>query len=1022
MRGIRFLIFGLILWASVGASAQQVVRTIPFYKHSAFIRETGAPTAIWGIAQTPDGFLWIGAIDGLFRFDGVTFERVYLPADLPPRSDMVGSLAVDPAGNLWIGHDWGGITLMQPNGQFRDMNAGRPYASVVQMAVDRAGTVWVASDGSRGMSLGRFVDRKWELMNAPLALPAGNFGGMLASSDGTLWISQTDRVVFLPPRAERVQAVTGKVVNGGALAETPDHRVWVQDASGVRAIAFGTRAPAQFEAPVYRQSDKPVPWQVMLTDAGGALWMPDPGRGIVRIEPTIVGPGGYATVNIFDMRAVTSPAVRTSLRDREGNIWFGTDAGLDRFRPSTFSGTTAAVDTAGANSPQLGYGSLVQRSSDGSVFVEAFGSLFQASGGGVPHLLRTGADQRGPLCANDRGDVWLVSRGMLQGVGPDNHGERIAAPIDTSVWLTLSCEIAGDQIWVSGAPGLLRYDQGKWSRVIVDPQFPTASFQSMVSDAQGRLLGYLGNKALYRFERDHFVKIWDQTEMPIRFINVLARRGSEILIGGTMGMARYDGKRFAVLPRDTYPEFDEVSGIAVDPKGLTWLLTRRGLVRLKTAELEQAFDRPGQSLDMRIFGTDDGLDDNSTAFGANNLALAADGRLWLGTTNGFYWFDPSHLYRNMRAPPVVVRSLTARGVAYPARAGLSLPRGTTNLQIDYTALSFSNSAKIRFRYRLAGLDGQWVDPGTRRQAIYTNLGPGTYRFQVIAKNEDGVWNTIGASLDFTIPPTFVQSRLFLLLCIAATVLAAIALLWLWMRLMSARIRGRVEERTQERERIAREIHDTLLQSVQGLIMRFHNIAEDIPATQPAHRQMLDALDSADTVVIEGRDRVHELRRWSETHSLSDVVARTAERLLSPDDVEARVLVEGRPRELHPLIADELLRITDEALFNVARHAHARQVEIEIVYGVRALTLRITDDGAGIAPEIVAEGERTGHFGLLGMRERAAKIGAQIAIVSAQGGGTEVEIMVAAAIAYADRPRSMWRRWWCRLLGKEIRDE
>jgi signal transduction histidine kinase/ligand-binding sensor domain-containing protein len=1021
MRGIRFLILALIALAPAGVFAQQIVRTIPFYQHSAFTREAGAPTSIWTMAQTPDGFLWIGAIDGLFRFDGVSFERVRLPKNLPPRSDMVGALAVDAEGNLWIGHDWGGVTLMQPDGQFRDMNAGRPYASVMQITVDYAGAVWVAADGALGMSLGRFVDRKWELMNARLGLPAGNLGGILVAQDGTLWINQTDRVFYLPPRAERVQSVVGKIDNGGALAETPDRKVWVQDATGARAIALGTDGRPHLEAPVYRQSGKSIPWQVMLTDARGALWMPDPGRGIVRIDPTPAKPGTSATINIFDMRSVTSPAVRSGFRDREGNVWFGTDAGLDRFRPSTFSGTKAAVDTEGKNSPQLGYGSLVQRSSDGSVFIEAFGSLFQASGGGVPRQLQSGGDKLGRLCANDRGDVWLVRRTGLQGIGPNNRGARIAAPIDRSVWLTHSCEIAGKQIWISGVPGPLRYDQGKWSRLVVDPQVPTGAPQSMVSDAQGRLLGYLGNRSLHRFEGDHFVKIWDQAEMPIRFINVLARHGSEILIGGTMGMARYDGKRFAVLPRDTYPEFDEVSGIAVDPKGLTWLLARRGLIRLETADLERAFDRPGRPLNMRVFGRDDGLDDNSTAFGANNLALAADGRLWLGTTNGFYWFDPTHLYRNTLAPPVVVRSLTAGSVTYPARAGLSLPKGTTDLQVDYTALSFSNPAKLRFRYRLAGLDDQWVDPGARRQAIYTNLGPGTYRFQVIAANEDGVWNNTGASLDFTIPPTFFQSRLFLFLCVAAALLLAIVLLWLWMRLMSARIRMRIEERTHERERIAREIHDTLLQSVQGLIMRFHNIAEDIPATQAAHRQMLDALDSADTVVIEGRDRVHELRRWSDTHSFSDVVARTADRLLSPEGVEARILVEGQPRELQPVIADELLRITDEALFNVARHAHAQEVEVALLYGARALSLRIIDNGVGIAPEIPNQDQHAGHFGLLGMRERAARIGAQFAIASAHEGGTEVEITIAAAIAYADRPRSVWRRWGSLLVGRENRN-
>jgi signal transduction histidine kinase len=283
----------------------------------------------------------------------------------------------------------------------------------------------------------------------------------------------------------------------------------------------------------------------------------------------------------------------------------------------------------------------------------------------------------------------------------------------------------------------------------------------------------------------------------------------------------------------------------------------------------------------------------------------------------------------------------------------------------------------------------------------------------MAANDDGVWNRRGATLEFEIPPTFFQSWPFYLL-LGVLVLA---LLWLGyslrLRAVAERIRARMNGRLDERDRIARELHDTLLQSVQGLIMRFSNIAHDITAIQPAHRDMLDALDSADAVVVEGRDRIHELRRWSGARSLSEVVTRTAERLLLLDKIEIRVGIQGPQREIYPAIADELLRITDEALFNVSRHAHARKVSITIAYGAEALVLRIIDDGIGIAPEIVAQGSVAGHFGLVGMRERAEKVGGQLDITTDPAGGTLVEIKVGAEIAYADRPRWTWLAWWRR---------
>jgi signal transduction histidine kinase len=417
----------------------------------------------------------------------------------------------------------------------------------------------------------------------------------------------------------------------------------------------------------------------------------------------------------------------------------------------------------------------------------------------------------------------------------------------------------------------------------------------------------------------------------------------------------------------------------------------------------------------RVFDRDDGMPGVAQQDSSSQTAMeASDGRLWFVTRLGVAWIDPKRLSFNSLPPPVIIKSLVSGDRIYEAATPIQLPKGTSNLQIEYTAPSLSVPSRVRFRYQLEGVDDGWVDAGTRREAFYTGLKPGSYRFRLIAANDDGVWNRQGATLEFKIPPTFFQSWPFYLLCAAL----AMALAWLGyslrLRAVANRIRARMNERLDERERIARELHDTLLQSVQGLIMRFSNIAQDIATIPPAHREMLDALDSADAVAVEGRDRVHELRRWSGARSLSDLITRTAERLLLPDKIEMRIGVEGRQREIYPAIADELLRITDEALFNVSRHARARKVTITIIFGTKALTIRIIDDGIGIAPMIVAKGGVTGHFGLVGMRERAAKIGGQLAITPGPARGTQVEVTVGADIAYADRSRPTWLAWPRRL--------
>jgi len=308
--------------------------------------------------------------------------------------------------------------------------------------------------------------------------------------------------------------------------------------------------------------------------------------------------------------------------------------------------------------------------------------------------------------------------------------------------------------------------------------------------------------------------------------------------------------------------------------------------------------------------------------------------------------------------------------------------------------------RVHFKYELEGSDSDWQDAGTRREALYTNLGPGSYTFQVIASNNDGVWNNTGAALHFMIAPAFYQTRWFDALCALAVLGTLVVLYQIRIRQVAAQARGRLEARLAERERIARELHDTLLQGIQGLIWRFQAATDRIPADVPARDMMEKSLDRADKLLAESRDRVKDLRPTAaEVADLAQALAAEGDQFAQLHPVPFRVSVQGTRRDLHPIVREEGFLIAREALGNAFRHAQARDIEAEVTYGDRALQVRVRDDGLGISSSVLQAGGRPGHFGLLGMRERAKKLGGHLDVWSKPGAGTEIDLRVPAQVAY-----------------------
>jgi len=1002
----KFLLLGVLaafLPSARDTCAADAPRSLQQLRHTAWTSRDGAPPEVWALAQSDDGYLWLGTGGGLYRFDGARFEK-FRPVkgeSLPTLN--VNSLLASRSGDLWIGFASGVLARLRA-GHLTTFELGLPPVPVLELAEDRAGGIWATLGGDGRGGVARFRQGEWEIFGRSRGVPAGAATSVLGAADGSVWIAAGGHLAVLRPDADRFSRVAASASDRPKLKQSPDGAIWLTTGArpGLqRVVTSAGQATPTWIAPPRTANPRA---ESILFDRHGSLWGTYGSGGVFRLGGVGLGgsaPADRAAKERFGAeRGLTSNLANPILEDREGNVWVGTNLGLDQFRE-----TSVVVATGLPTDSRNGF--RIAPGPAGSMYVTSNDALFRA---GPDHVARklVRLPRRTLILHTDALSRTWIGTDRTLGVLSDSTVEDVPLPWARSRPFAL-VEDGPGRICVSSVEGAFCRKGRGW---MPEPRLATPGIlpMQMLRDADGRV--WIAEGGRIEMVDGPTRRVFSaRDDLALGTVVVMAVRGRHVYAGGDFGVARFDGRRFVTLRSDLNPFLSRTAGIVETSAGDLWLNTVAGAVKIERVDLDKAFERTGRLVKVRVFDRDDGMPGVAQQDSRSQTVMeASDGRLWFVTRPGVAWIDPKRLSFNSLPPPVIIKSLVSGGRTYMAAMPIALPKGTSNLQIEYTAPSLSVPSRVRFRYQLEGVDDGWIDPGPRREAFYTGLKPGKYRFRLMAANDDGVWNNTGSTLEFGIPPTFFQSWAFYLLCAAL----ALALLWLGyslrLRAVAARIRARMNERLDERERIARELHDTLLQSVQGLIMRFSNIAQDMTTVQPAHRDMLDALDSADAVVVEGRDRIHELRRWSGAESLFEGVGRNAKRLLRPEKVEARVVVEGSQRDVYPAVADELLRITDEALFNIARHAQAHSVTIAIIFGSEALVLRITDDGVGIAPAIVAQGGLPGHFGLVGMRERAAKIGGQLAISPGPARGTQVEVTVGAEIAYADKSRRFWLAW------------
>lgn len=984
--------------------------TIAQFNHKAWTTAEGAPGDVWAMAQTPDGWLWLGAPTGLYRFDGIAFARIPLEGLDPRRSRAIATLYASDSGALWIGYVYGGASLLK-DGQFTHFGEaqGMGRGTVISFAEDSRGALWLASADA----LRLYDGRQWTRIGSDWGFTDSYATAVFADQRGTLWIAGEHEIFSLDRHSQRLQPAGIRVagVDSGEFIESPDGRTWYADDAGIHALpAQGTSSPRS------ASSNARTSFVTLIDRAGGAWRV---GTSKVLRLPSVLSrkllfkehpaPDSFAALD-----GLSDGAVKTLIEDREGNVWVATSSGIDRFRPTNVHRLPPPVGELGSHA--------LAPAADGSVWIGSYEGLTRSSLDGlwkfdgrlkripVPGITRVTA-----VNVDADGKLWIAgAEGVWRQEGDENFRKVAELPEGARGQQVHALTIDFDgNPWISVVrSSLFRYRHNAWEHNGNLPALPDQRPQVHALDPEGRLwFGYRdGTLAVVEADRVEILGATQGLDLGTLFA---LQVGRHTLVASENRVAVLNGGRFHVLATPADPTVLEgVTGILEAKSGDLWLNGFKGAVRVTAADFERAVQSRTYQLRFELFDVEDGFPGMAQRVRPlPTIIEGSDGRLWFVGTLNVGRLDPKSIRRNSIPPPVAIRALTASGREYSTTRALSLAAGTRDLQVGYTALSLSRPDRIRFRYRLDGFDDGWVEAGSRRQAFYTNLDPGRYEFRVAAVNESGIWSESAAPLEITIPPTFVQTRAFVMLCIVG----ALLLLWLAyalrVRRLTAGLRNRLEERVAERERIARELHDTLLQGVQGLILKFQAATEEIPPETSARQMMEDALDRADEVLIEGRDRVKDLRvSPAAGPDLPPAIGAMGAALAKERANRFNLSVEGTPQPLHPMAREETLRIAHEALTNAFRHARATKIETEIIYHRAELRLRVRDDGCGIDSKILEEG-RPDHWGLRGMRERAKKIRASFAVWSRHGAGTEIELRVPARIAYLKNAHR-WR-WWPR---------
>ncbi len=941
-----------LLMLALCGGGQSCAQNLRYLSQQAWSTEEGLPqSSVHSIVQTPDGFLWIATEGGLARFDGMAFRIFDRGSDPAFRSDDICCLAVNRDG-LWVGTEDGLLRLQegQLQGQFRRYGSSdglaSPFIESVQVLADGSLVVDSAS-GWAEWGKGRFH----ALARSPAELasdaeglvavpghPAWRFSTAMVSTAGRRWRVGQDLPIG------RIQTV---VVDRQGVA-------WVGMTNGLFVLNSGDAKPV---AVVLHHGNSVLS---IFQDREGNHWVGTETSGLhvlrrlaFRSEPALVD------------QPVTS-VVQTN----NGDVWIGTrDDGLRRVRNGVLDEPVSAGDLSSAVvqclAPAPG-GGLWAGTPDGLNYIHGRTVHRVTLADGLPD-----DDVRSLAVAGD-GSVWVATRqGLAHIRGINIQGPKLLTtktPLRIQTYTTVdglggnligALLLRSGEVWAATSGGLsVVRRNGRIRTFTTQDGLRPAIVTAMAQDYDGHL--------------------W-----------VAENDGSLSLL---------EGQRF--VPVDAFPagtgSDGNIEGITFDRQGFAWFRMDRGIRRVVWKDLLRCVGAAQCAMPkgaMTAYGLADGLPNDEVVEGEpSNGWLTRKQEIWFPTRGGVAIVDTENLPVNTVPPPVALLRFAVDDITEPlGSASLKIPFSHARFTIEYAGLSFTAPSEVRYRFRLQGFDKTWTEIGNRRSATYTNLAPGAYVFRVQAMNNDGVWNRTGATLRFRILAPFYRRWWFVLLgvLLLLTLLAGMYLL----RLRG--LRGEFDAVLAERNRMAREIHDTLAQGFVGASLQLDLIAQHL------HRGKVElALDQVKRARQLVNDGLQEARRsiWElRANRLQETLPTRLAKIVQLDtfaDLKPRLHLGGAYRPVESRIERELLRIAQEALSNALHHAHSAVTSVELHYSSDMLMLTIQDEGVGFVMDEVSM--KTGHYGLLGMKERAAMIGGVLEVTSEPGRGTKVTLRVPLA--------------------------
>jgi signal transduction histidine kinase/ligand-binding sensor domain-containing protein len=977
------------VWSAVPAFAIDPERTMEQYIHDRWESDRGFPGgAVHGITQSTDGYLWIASDKGLVRFDGLVFQLISRPGLTKEQDPAVLAVAPDPVGGLW---------LQLRNAMLARYHDGRFEDHVPSAINDLGPAVTAISPNSRDAILFSLMDHgviryrngQVETIVSHQMMPLSFVIAMTQTPDGDVWLGTRDSGLLRLHDGQLLPIVSGlqnQKIN--ALLVGEGNTVWIGTDDGVMRWNGSEVTRAGIPDRLAH-----VGALAMVRDHDENVWIGTTSGHLLRVNR-------HGVVSLDERDRGRRGAVTSVFEDRDRNLWIGTNRGIERLRDGVFTTYSAAqglpVDTSGP----------VYVDDTRTWIAPVDGGLYAISGERVTPVAIAGlVNDVVYSISGGAGDVWLArQRGGLTRLQMD--GGTFSARTYTkkdglaqdSVYAVLRAR--DGTVWAGTlSGGLSRFKDGRFTTFTTENGLASNTVTAL-AEAADRSIWVATPNGVSHQSGDRWTRLSNAEGLPSNDVNTLFEDSAhDMWIGTAAGLALARGGH--IVQTFDAPERlrGAILGIAEDRAGGLWVATHERIVRVGRERLAANNASPA---DLREFGASDGLQGVEGVKRHRSVVTDSAGRVWLSTTRGLSMTNPSATVGRAARALVAIETVSADGV--PIVGPLTIPPRKQRIAFSFTGLSLATPERVQFQYRLDDFDRDWNAPTLTRQAVYTNLGPGDYRFHVRASNGDGDWNGDEAVVSLSLAAAFWQTAWFRALLLLVAGVAAWAAYRLQLHQVRRQLNVRFEERLAERTRIAQELHDTLLQGFLSASMQLHVAADRLPPDSPAKSSLKKVQDLMTRVIEEGRNAVRGLRSTGGvTDDLSRAFSGMCDELNVGNDVEYRVVVEGRDRPLQPLIRDEIYRIGREAVVNAFRHSDASRVELALEYGSRGLRVLVRDNGRGIDGDVLRSGS-DGHWGLAGMRERADRIGAGFRVLSSAGSGTEVELSVPARVAFATEKR------------------